>query len=334
MYAKKEREKAMGKKKTIARIETAKLTIGEAFTKFISEKSALLYSESTIRNYKQSVKYFIDYLEASFYEMDEESPIAEVNKEQILDYTFWLTCEKNKNTINHYLRDLRAFLYWCMDDTREYIPHRFKIQQVKAQEETLKVYTDEELDKLLKKPAASDSFFEWRNWAIVNWVMATGNRGATICEVKLEDIDWETKHIFLRHTKNKRFQNILMSKELEMALKEYLKLWKITDNLFPDSSNDVLTTNALRHSFAKYCARRGVERTDLHGLRHTFARLWIVNGGNKQKLQYMLGHSSSAMTDRYIRLFCDDFLNDFEEFNPLDTLLKDKKRSLIERKRA
>ncbi len=322
----------MAKARVIERALPSSLTIGNAFEEFILEKSALKMAQSTLRNYNQSVQYFIDWLEASFFAMDWRSPIAEVERTHIIEYINYIGVEKNANTINHYIRDLRAFLYWCMDDTRRYLAP-FKIKQVKAQEESLKVYSDEELDKLLKRPTATASFYEWRNWTIVNWVLATGNRGATICEVKLEDIDFDTKHIYLRHTKNKKFQFIPMSAALEKVLKAYLKQWCITDNLFPDSANEVMTTNALRHSYAKYCKDRGIAHTNLHGLRHTFARKWIINGGNKQKLQYMLGHSSSAMTDRYIRLFCDDFLDDFEDFNPLDTMEKEKLRKAIERKK-
>jgi len=45
-----------------------------------------------------------------------------------------------------------------------------------------------------------DSFVEWRNWTIVNWVMSTGSRASTIRAVKLEDVDFVGKGIILRHT--------------------------------------------------------------------------------------------------------------------------------------
>ena len=185
----------MAKARVIERAKETDLTIVNAFEEFITEKSALKMADSTLRNYTQSVQYFIDYLRDSFWELDWSSPIEELERTHVIEYTNYIGVEKNANTINHYIRDLRAFLYWCMDDTRRYLKP-FKVKQVKAQEESLKVYTDEEVAKLLKKPLATASFYEWRTWAIVNWVMATGNRGATICEVKLEDVDFETKHIY------------------------------------------------------------------------------------------------------------------------------------------
>lgn len=45
----------------------------------------------------------------------------------------------------------------------------------------------------------------------------------------------------------------------------------------------------------------GIEITP-HGLRHTFGRQFMVNGGNMKALQSILGHSNSATTDLYSQL--------------------------------
>lgn len=42
----------------------------------------------------------------------------------------------------------------------------------------------------------------------------------------------------------------------------------------------------------------GVEVHHLHGVRHTFASHWMVGGGDLFRLQRVLGHESSSMTDR------------------------------------
>ena len=55
-------------------------------------------------------------------------------------------------SINHYLRDVRTFLYWCMNTDRTYISPPFKIELQKGQEETLKTFTEEEQEILTEKP--------------------------------------------------------------------------------------------------------------------------------------------------------------------------------------
>ena len=59
-------------------------------------------------------------------------------------------------TINHHLMGMRTFMYWCMDEERQYID-RFKIRLVKVQEEMPKDYTSEEI----YADTARDRFIEF-----------------------------------------------------------------------------------------------------------------------------------------------------------------------------
>ena len=87
----------------------------------------------------------------------------------------------------------------------------------------MKLFTDEEIEKLLEKPRNPDNFVEVRTWMVVNWVLATGNRGATIIEVKIGDVDFKHKEISIRQQKNKKVATIPLSPTLETMLKKYIK---------------------------------------------------------------------------------------------------------------
>lgn len=134
------------------------------------------------------------------------------------------------------------------------------------------------------------------------------------------------REIILEQTKNKKAQIIPLSSSLETVLKEYIRVWRKEANpnsfLFCNVGEEQLTTNALRLSFAKYCKDRGVEKTSIHGLRHTFAKGWIKNNGNTFALQKMLGHSTLDMTRKYVNLFNEDIKEGFDSYNPLDNLKK------------
>ena len=162
----------------------------------------------------------------------------------------------------------------------------------------------------------------------MNWVLGTGNRASTICDVKIEDVDFKAKEIALAHTKNKKAQIIPLSPALEAALKEYMRIWRKDGVwLFPNIGEDKLTTNALRQSFSRYCRERGVQHTNIHGLRHNFAKGWVKNNGNMFALQKVLGHSTLDMTRKYVKLFSDDLKEDYELFSPLDTMTKANRRT-------
>ena len=313
--------------------EAEVITFEEAFQEFLAEKEACNLSQATIGNYIQSMNYFMIFHELAY---ETNSP-KEINPSHFYKWANTMKLDGvEPASINHFLRDTRAFFYWCMDSDRGYIEEPFKIKMIEKQEEQLKLFTDEEIEALLEKPKKYDGFTTWRTWAIVNWVLATGNRAATIVDVKISDIDIKTKEITLQHTKNKKAQIIPLSSSLETVLKEYLRMWRKGASkdsyLFCNIGEDKLTTNALRKSFRVYCLDRGVERTNIHGLRHNFAKGWVKNNGNMFALQKVLGHSSLDMTRRYVKLYGEDIKEDYDKYNPLDTIKRSGRRTQTVRK--
>lgn len=316
----------MAKRKIKKTYGGVNLTIMDAFGKFITEKALEGIVEDTLKNYAISLRYYMRYNLFT-----DSTLIEEMTKESFL---YWIAKMREENkkhtTINHYLRDVRAFAYWCMDEEREYITPSYKLNQVKGQEPGLKAFKEEDIQILLEKPRKNDDFGEWRAWMIVNWVLATGNRGATICEIQIGDIDFKRKMIHLRHTKSKQYQSVPLSTELAHQLKEYINLWLRealpNDYLFPNIAGEQLTTSGLRQSFAKYCKSRGVNQTNLHGLRHSFADMSLDSGRNPFELQKMLGHSTLDMTRKYIRFNENKVEKDFDKHTPLDNLKKSTSR--------
>lgn len=299
----------------------------DAFDEYIDEKEMNNLAPSTIENYRTTFKIFWE-----FHEFDEDITTDEINSSHIYEWLRTMELDGVKETtINHYLRDIRGFFYWCMNEDREYIKPAFKVKLIKGQEEQIKLFTDDEIAAILEKPKRSDSFTTWRTWAIVNWVLGTGNRAATICEVQLNDINYSKKEIALRHTKNRKAQIIPLSSSLETVLKEYIRMWrKDADKdafLFCNIGEEKLTTRALRKAFGKFCADRGVDKSNIHGLRHNFAKGWVQNNGNMFSLQKILGHSSLDMTRKYVKLFSEDIKEDFDKFSPLDTIKRNTKRT-------
>jgi integrase/recombinase XerD len=61
-------------------------------------------------------------------------------------------------------------------------------------------------------------------------------------------------------------------------------------------------------------------KTSAHLYRHTFAKNWILNGGDIFRLQKVLGHSDLTVVKEYVNMFSNDLSIDFDRFNPLDRL--------------
>ena len=189
------------------------------------------------------------------------------------------------------------------------------------EKETVKdTYTDAELVKLLKKPAKDCEFAEFRSWVIINFLMNSGCRSATIRFVQNQDVDLSSLRVTYRHNKNSKIQVIPLCSMMANILKEYMRIRQGApeDYLFCDVYGGQLTEDALRHAIRRYHNHRGVKTASIHKYRHTFARKYLMDcGGNAFTLQKLLGHSTLNMTKHYCRLFDTDVGKDYDLHSPL-----------------
>lgn len=289
-------------------------SISECLAIYLKNCRVKNLSPKTISTYEQMCNYFIDW-----YGADES--IRKITSEVIEDYIIFL---QDKNTSQVYvgtkMRQLRAFLYFCME--RDYLA-KFKITLPKADEVIKEPYTEKELEKLLKKPE-SGRWTEWRNWAMVNYFVATGNRLSTAVNVKISDLDFDNSLIKLNVLKNRRQQFVPMSSGLKKVLQTYLSLWdyRNTDYLFPEYEGGQFTPQGAYCALKQYNIERGVTKTSVHLYRHTYAKNYITAGGDCTYLQRLLGHSTLAMTNHYINLYATDLQKNYDKFNPLDNILR------------
>ena len=285
---------------------------------FIKHCQTKNLSPETIKTYRYECEAFIKW----YKEEQEKTDIEDITADTLGEYIIFLQEKEISQTyIATKLRQLRAFLYFCMD--REYLV-KFTVTIPKADEVIKEPYTQKELERLIKKPTSAN-WVEWRCWAMVNYLLSTGNRLATVLNVKIEDVDFVNNLIKLNKLKNRKQQYIPMSSGLKDVLKTYLRLWEHTDTdyLFPEYEGKQLSTRGAQWSIRNYNLNRGVMRTSIHLFRHTYAKYYIVAGGEATHLQRLLGHSTLAMTNHYINLYSTDLQKNYDKFNPLDNLTRE-----------
>lgn len=275
-------------------------------------------AKNTIHFYDEHFNYFIDYINKTYTTINIRN---DINEETVKKYIIDMQNNKLKDTtINIRIRAIRSVLYYFM--RKDYISN-FQIKQVKENEEIPELYTDAEIQKLLKKPNIKKcSFAEYRTWVIENFFVATGVRSRSLRNIKIKDLDFDNDLIYVRVTKNRKLLVIPMGKTIKKLLLEYLQIRGIEPEnyLFCNLEGLQLTKNALNNIISKYNVKRGVNKTGIHLFRHYFAKTYIQNGGNALKLQKILGHSTLKETQRYVDLFGQDLQVDFDKFSPLDTI--------------
>lgn len=294
-------------------------TFEEVFAAFITAKTAKGVSDVTIRNYHQN-------LHNISLHFDIKTPFDLLTKEMLDEMV--VSMRKSglaHNTIATYVRQLRTFLNWCNGEglTTVMLPN------MKEKETVKETYTDEELARLLKKPARDCGFCEYRAWVIVNFLLNSGCRAATVRNIQNRDVDLQTRQIILRHTKVGKIQVIPLCSLMVSILQDYMEIrgGAEEDYLFCDQYGGMLSENALRLAIATYNQRRGVQKTSIHLFRHTFARKYLVDcGGNAFTLQKLMGHSTLKTTKIYCNIFDADIAKNYDTFSPLAQISKPKER--------
>ena len=66
--------------------------------------------------------------------------------------------------------------------------------------------------------------------------------------------------------------------------------------------------------------RAGVEKCHPHRFRHTFAIMFLRNGGNSLALQRLLGHSTMEMVRHYVKLSEVDLAQAHRRASPVENL--------------
>lgn len=298
-----------------------KATFEQVFELYISAVTARGVKDKTLSTYKQhfhaiSKRFDVSMPIHQLHSSDLDGMILQMREEGLSD-----------SSINSYTRSLKCFLTWCNEEGYT----KVNVKIYRAAETVKEVYSDEELLTLLKKPDANCNFCEYRNWVIINFLLNSGCRAATVRNIQNQDVDLDRRQVVFRHTKNGRVQVVPLCSSMVAVLRGYMEIraGSGADYLFCNEFGGFLTENALRLAIVKYNTSRGVERTSIHAFRHTFARKYLVDcGGDAFSLQQIMGHSTLKMTRHYCNIFNEDIIENHEQRSPLAQLTRSKRQTI------
>ncbi len=289
------------------------LTFEEGCNKYLEYCRQRNLRQGTINHYRQSYVQFFKFFEP-------DTPIEEIDEDAYKRYVLHLRSTLNNDvSINSYLRDFITTMHYLMNEG--YI-QSYKMQSIKVDKSHIETYNEQELQLLLKKPNLKKcSFIEYQAWVMTNFLFSTAVRQRSLMFIKVKDIDFDNNVVYVNVTKNRKPLIVPLNQTMVNILREYLKYrnHKTDDDyLFCNVFGQQLVKSTCYHMLYEYNKRRGVETTGIHRYRHTFAKQWILSGGNVVSLSQLLGHSSLEITQNYIHLLVSDVAKQVEEINVLD----------------
>lgn len=219
------------------------------------------------------------------------------------------------STIHGAYRSIRAFFNFL---EREEILQENPITKVrppKMPRILVKPLSETEMKAILKAATSP------RDQAIVIVMLDTGLRASEVTGLRLEDIDSQAGRAKIMG-KGAKERFVPLGFKARRALLKYISRYRPATThgeVFLTRQGNPMRRNSLTLLFRRLSKRAGISCSP-HKLRHTFAVVYLRNGGDIFTLQSILGHSSLEMVRRYAYLADGDVQRVHERASPMDRL--------------
>jgi len=146
-----------------------------------------------------------------------------------------------------------------------------------------------------------------RNRALIAVLWRSGLRISEALALELRDVDLEAGTVRVRHGKGDRSRTVGLDEQTSALVARWLDRRR---QLGPGARAPIFCTLAggridssyVRRLLPRLAARAGIDRrVHAHGLRHTYASELAREGTAINVIRDALGHTSLAVTDRYLR---------------------------------
>ncbi len=289
-----------------------KITI--AIESFLNYQEAY-NAEKTVKHYRDTLKYFIDYLEyqgkidldvnditASLY----DSYVGYLRKKD-KDTGFGAPDEAKKlkkRTILTYTRAVKSFVKWLFDQDHIDKDISKKMRLIRPERHVELPLYESQVD-LIDKQFNLKTFVGLRNWCIIHLQLDCGFRISEVMDLEINHIDFTNRNIKIVDAKGSKDRYVPLPTMLKMHLYDFIYLYrKDCDHTFALQTikGTKLEYQGLKSLVARLKKKTGITHLKYHLLRHTFATCYIVGGGDISSLRIYMGHSSINTTDGYLHI--------------------------------
>ncbi len=213
-----------------------------------------------------------------------------------------------------YVRTLRVLGNWLATEGLSDAAALRGLRRPRVPHKIIEPVADDVLRRLLAVCSVRDR-------AILLLMLDTGLRVSEVAGLRLGDL--RADGTLKVHGKGSKERIVPVGSTARQAIVRYLGQRgprRQDDALFLGRKGEI-SNRGLQHMVRRLKARVGVTgRLSPHSLRHTFARSYLVNGGDVFSLQRILGHSTLDMVKRYVALADVDLVTRHALASPADRL--------------
>ncbi|MBA3779921.1 MAG: tyrosine-type recombinase/integrase [Chloroflexi bacterium] len=245
----------------------------------------------------------------------EARPVDAISAAVLRAWLLELRATLAPESIAGYVRGLKAFGNWCATEELATAAGFRALRRPKVPRRLIAPFSDAELRSLL-------ALANERERALALVFLDTGLRLSELASLRVGDVRPDgTLHVMGKGAKERI---VPIGSTARRGLVRYLATRRAlvpTAPLFESRQRRGLTPRGVQQAIARLGRRAGVgTRCSPHTFRHTFARGYLVNGGDVFSLQQILGHATLDMVRRYVTLSESDLVARHRAASPADRL--------------
>ena len=245
--------------------------------------------------------------------------------EHLQRFVWWCLRRVKPVSAHAYWRTLRTFFRWLVKEGLRADNPIEKVPEPKMHQPLPRTVTEEHFAKALST-LNLNTFVGLRDAALFCLAFDSGARLSELLGLRVGDVDLRGQFAKVQG-KGGRERLIYFGRQTAMLLLRYLT--QRTFLLGQPSSDAYLFVCADGRPMTRRRAltrwhlaqkRAGLTVLPFHGLRHGFARAWLLRNGDAISLRRLLGHATVQMTERYVTLWGHDLQRLHRERSPVDSI--------------
>jgi len=289
--------------------------------KYINEYIEYL---NKIKNYsdKTSISYYNDLIEYNEFLGNNFIGILDADYDIVTKYMKYLYERKiNKNSISRKLSSIRGFYNYLVKENIVSNNYFKEVSNPKRDLYLPKFLKNEEIDKIFSV-CSYDNKIEQRDSLIIELLYATGIRVSELVNIKIKDIDFDSRTIKILG-KGSKERMVIYNNHTKRALDIYLndgyhEFNKLSSGyLILNKNGNKLSERYIRNIVNKLVREAGLDiKISPHTVRHTFATDMLEGGSDLMTVKELLGHESLNTTSIYTHVTNEQIKKVYEKAHP------------------
>jgi integrase/recombinase XerC/integrase/recombinase XerD len=278
------------------------------------------YSARTIESYEQVIKHFAYYVwlrrhtevtKLVIYWKDFENARLDTGVEvppvMITDFLSFMSSMRTykAKTFHRMISTLSSFYRFLSTQGAVAANPMMGIERPRVKQQEIRYLKHSQVLRLI------DAIEDPRDKLIVRTIYATGVRVSELCNINIQDIDFEEHTIRIRG-KGEKIRIVFLDDETLEGIRTFIGA-AVDGPLFVGQQGKHISPRAIQHLFRHY-APAGITP---HKIRHSYASELYRRSKNLRVVQENLGHTSIKTTEIYLHTDIDERRQVYQQYFPL-----------------